>query len=131
MYISGPQAHLLHKLGGKKDLYVSESLDRVLHHCGHVRADIPVPALVICEMKLTRQAEEGIRCAYLNAPTRAAAGFLSICVRMYVCTDERCAQSRDVLLWTSNLVRPLLTVFGHSEAWEGHTKQDTSKKREE
>ena len=51
MYTSGPQAHLLHKLGGKKDLYVSESLDRVLHHCGHVRADIPVPALVICEMK--------------------------------------------------------------------------------
>ena len=32
MYTSGPQAHLLHKLGGKKDLYVSESLDRVLHH---------------------------------------------------------------------------------------------------
>ena len=35
---------------------------------------------------------------------------------MYMCTDERCAQSRDVLLWASNLVRPLLTVFAHGEA---------------
>jgi hypothetical protein len=40
---------------------------------------------------------------------------------MYVCTDERCAQSRDVLLWASNLVRPLLTVFAHVESWEGQT----------
>lgn len=112
------QEHLLHKLGGKKDLHVAESLDRVLHHCGHARADIPVPALVICEMKAS-----GVH--ILNVATRASAGYQSICLRMYVFTDERCAQSRDVLLWASNLVRPLLTVFAHGEAWDPSSEGQT------
>jgi hypothetical protein len=68
MYTSLSQEHLVHKLGGKKDLYVAESLDRVLHHFGHACADIPVPALVICEMKAS-----GVHT--LNAATRASAGY--------------------------------------------------------